>query len=715
MNWPLLPVCGSVSRPIMKTTTLARLLLIALLCPVSFVAGQSGTRTLQFPLPPHRDAIGTQIAPANRSHPTIGTYIREVTLSELRRIQRAGLEYFEVTGLIDGIGWGGAGIFGRLESHYTYRVPYVLRVPIGWTGTLVVFRHPNSGFLNWKQAEASLGTRNIGRHFHEYSDWLVSDVALHPTRKWAFFAINYTPFALDGRPSLFSLPGSDDDNDGRVDEDPGQDDDNDGLDDEDGPDNIDNDLDGRVDEDQAVDDDRDGRLNEDPGRTAIMAQGDVTISRDTVLLAKHLLKVIAGKSVTVTLGTGHATGAAFHSALNTGIEPVRISGRQIRSGDNYVVAYDPSSAKIFDGLLAFSGGGATIDGATGISVPTMFVSGEADSAAVGVVQHVKQMVDLGLDVSSLARIYMTRGVPTIDSDFVRGDHRCGFDCTGMQWTRGGGVRWKPLSAALLDALWRWVVHGTSPPQSIFNGTPVDLNGDGAVDSLRFPLSTRSGPSFGFSFPYVDDPSLDQAAPPTAITNTQNNTAFATLWASVQQSLRAQVDSVFLPEIACRRGRYSLIVQGPMGATFVPFDQQTFTAWWGSSAAHQTCRVQVVDALVAKGLYDPTVVTIDIRPDVFPNPIDTRNQDLIPVAIFSTRGFDATHINAASLRLGGARPARDDGGDVRDVNGDGRDDLVVHFPARDVSLVRPGDLVVDLEGRTWSGVPFSGTDVVEFVN
>jgi hypothetical protein len=63
---------------------------------------------------------------------------------------------------------------------------------------------------------------------------------------------------------------------------------------------------------------------------------------------------------------------------------------------------------------------------------------------------------------------------------------------------------------------------------------------------------------------------------------------------------------------------------------------------------------------------------------------------------------------------GAPPASGDRGDIVDVNGDGRADLVVSFPARDVTLSRPGDVVVDLEGRTWSGLPFSGTDLVDYV-
>jgi alpha/beta hydrolase family protein len=703
----------------MRTTTLFWLFPVLVLCLVGLGA-QSRERTLRLPRPPHRDAIGTRVDPQTRSDPTIDTYISEVTLSEPVRIQRAGLEYFEVRGTIDGVGWGGENGFVRLESHYTYGLPYVLRIPVGWNGTLVVFRHGTSSIAQWKALESTLGRRNIGRTFHEYADRVVSDVALHPARRWAFFAVNYTPFALDGRLSSFLLPGTDDDNDGRVDEDPAQDDDRDGLEDEDPRDNVDNDSDGLVDEDPAVDDDGDGRVNEDPGPTPANVQIDVTMGRDTTLLAKHLLKVITSRSPTVTIGTGHSTGANINFLLNTGVDPTRVSGRRIRVGDNYTVPYDSASAKVFDGFVSFSGGfpmaamieSALIDPARGLAAPTLFIGGEADSASIGAVRLVKQIADRGLNVTSWARIYMVRNMPHIDSDFARGDP-CGFECARTEFFRGAGERLSPVSAALLDAMRRWVVKGTAPPQSIFNGIPADLNGDGAVDSMRFPQSTKPGPNFSFSFPYVDDPSLDQSSGP--VTSLQNNVALSTLWASVQQSLNGLVDSIFLPETACRRGRFSLVVQGPTGTNFVPFDQPAFTSKWGSSAAHQTCRVQTVDALIAKGLYDPTVVTIDIRPDQFPNRVDSRGSDQIPVAIFTTIGFDATHINTATLKLAGASPARGDRGEIQDVNGDGRSDLVVHFPAREMSLSRPGDVVVDLEGRTWSGLPFNGTDLVEFVN
>ena len=82
----------------------------------------------------------------------------------------------------------------------------------------------------------------------------------------------------------------------------------------------------------------------------------------------------------------------------------------------------------------------------------------------------------------------------------------------------------------------------------------------------------------------------------------------------------------------------------------------------------------VDALLPRGLCNPTVVTIDIRPDEFPNRVDPRDSSHVPVAILSTVGFDARHINPGSLKLPGASPAIRDPGEIKDVNGDGRPDL-----------------------------------------
>lgn len=152
----------------------------------------------------------------------------------------------------------------------------------------------------------------------------------------------------------------------------------------------------------------------------------------------------------------------------------------------------------------------------------------------------------------------------------------------------------------------------------------------------------------------------------------------------------------------------------------PFDEPTFLARWGTQAAHQTCRVQTVEALAALGLHDETVVTIDVLPESFPNVVTLGAGGRLPVAILSTAGFDATEIVPGSLRLasattyGGADHPADVQASEVDVNGDGRMDLLVKFRVDGLRLT-PVDIIVDLWGRTSrGGVQFTGSDLVSVV-
>src|SRR5688572_21318261 len=142
----------------------------------------NGGRTITFPEPPDPDAIGTQVG-------DISTFIRQVTLSPPAHVSRAGLDYSEIRGTIEGVGWGSQPVTAR--CHYSYVLSYVLRIPAAWSGGLVTFRHGSAGLAVWEQLEAELGSQSVGRIFHETADREVSDVALHPSRRWAFFAVNY--------------------------------------------------------------------------------------------------------------------------------------------------------------------------------------------------------------------------------------------------------------------------------------------------------------------------------------------------------------------------------------------------------------------------------------------------------------------------------------------------------------------------------------------
>jgi hypothetical protein len=611
-------------------------------------------------------AIGTEVG-------TIRTSVTSVTVSRPSRLRRLGLNYEERRGEIEGVGWGGTDITGaRTNQHYTYRVSYVLRIPSGWDGTLVVFRHGAAPMTFWLDLEQRLGPRNFGRFFHEVADRFVSDVALDPRRRWAFFAVNQTPVDANGQFTTF--------------------------------------------------------LNlEEPGAgTPVQTTADVPIARDTTRVGQQLLKWARGRRPKLTLGVGHSGGAFVNLKLNTGLDP---NDPAVLAGDNHVKPYDPASGKIYDGFMWLSGNSAPIDPLRGVSAPTLLLAGEAETPALlNATRHVKELIDAGVDAQAWTRIYAVRNMPHIDSDLVIALSRQGLDfaAPAMQGHfTGGGERLKPVSGALLDALEAWITKGTPPPPSRFNGIRLDSNGDGTVDALTFPQANGQTTSL---FAFVDDSAQDVLSGPRSSITAAQNPLLLTRWLGAQDALLTRPDSLVLAETACRRGRFSMVTPGPTGTWFAPYGEQEFFERWGSSAAHQSCRVLLADALIEQRFYDPSVVIIDIAPERFPNVINPSADDVVTVSIFSTSGFDATTIKPATLRLGGASlPGHDTtrhGDDdharhhvtktrIEDVNGDGRLDMVAEFTVAGLKF-NDHDIVAELWGQTRQGIPFSGTDLVQLV-
>jgi lysophospholipase L1-like esterase len=125
------------------------------------------------------------------------------------------------------------------------------------------------------------------------------------------------------------------------------------------------------------------------------------------------------------------------------------------------------------------------------------------------------------------------------------------------------------------------------------------------------------------------------------------------------------------------------------------------------------------------------VDIDIIPDSDPNtwPCQNTEEDL-PVALLSTEDFDATNVDADSVRFGKAGTEasevhRDEGGKaarhVADVNDDGRDDLVFHFRFGDTGFscndIPEGQEAVGLRAKLTGeaeGKPLVGEDTLQLV-
>lgn len=116
----------------------------------------------------------------------------------------------------------------------------------------------------------------------------------------------------------------------------------------------------------------------------------------------------------------------------------------------------------------------------------------------------------------------------------------------------------------------------------------------------------------------------------------------------------------------------------------------------------------------------TTVDIDIKPGSDPNSINLRNRGVVPVAILTTDTFDATTVDPASVCFGDAeKPTERDcteahgTGHVEDVDGDGDDDLVLHYETRETGI-DPGDTEACLTGTTANGTAVEGCDSVRTI-
>jgi probable HAF family extracellular repeat protein len=109
--------------------------------------------------------------------------------------------------------------------------------------------------------------------------------------------------------------------------------------------------------------------------------------------------------------------------------------------------------------------------------------------------------------------------------------------------------------------------------------------------------------------------------------------------------------------------------------------------------------------------------IDIKPGWNPNNVNLKNRGRIPVAILSSKDFDApSQVDQNSLTFGST-------GDeeslaycnqrTKDVNGDGFKDIVCYFDIRSTGF-RCGDVEGILRGNTVDGMPIEGKDSINFL-
>jgi hypothetical protein len=107
----------------------------------------------------------------------------------------------------------------------------------------------------------------------------------------------------------------------------------------------------------------------------------------------------------------------------------------------------------------------------------------------------------------------------------------------------------------------------------------------------------------------------------------------------------------------------------------------------------------------------TIVAIDINPGSYPNSINLGSRGVIPVAILSTKDFDATKVDPLSVKFGPAGATEvHKKGHIEDVDKDGDLDMVLHFNTQDTGI-KAGDTEVSLTGKTIDGKSIKGIDAI----
>ncbi|HBD6104345.1 TPA: hypothetical protein KKN05_004480, partial [Shigella flexneri] len=120
---------------------------------------------------------------------------------------------------------------------------------------------------------------------------------------------------------------------------------------------------------------------------------------------------------------------------------------------------------------------------------------------------------------------------------------------------------------------------------------------------------------------------------------------------------------------------------------------------------------VTDDRGATDFRDLAWVPIDVLPGSAVNPVKLGSKGLTPIALLSSDTFEATTVTPSTLRIGpGKATAQETTARPEDVNGDGRQDQIIHVRTQDLGLAA-GDTQLCLTGALDNERPISSCDTI----
>ena len=156
------------------------------------------------------------------------------------------------------------------------------------------------------------------------------------------------------------------------------------------------------------------------------------------------------------------------------------------------------------------------------------------------------------------------------------------------------------------------------------------------------------------------------------------------------------------------GNWSTVELTPAGMTFTGdmTKMQVFYGIYGYGATHTAS----FEDITVTGHRYCEHIDIDIKPGSYPNPINLKSKGVVPVAVLATDDLDVETVEVDTVALEGAAPVRSK---LEDVDGDGDDDLLLHFDTEDLGL-DADSTQAELTGETTDGKLIKGSDDVKIV-